>query len=282
MEARSTKRSIVPEQTPVRVDSAAVDASSPQPPTCASPGPTALATPAEAAVKNATYEATSALDRRVQFEQDFRDVQRVCVMFGAMLLPNLGAIGWSYHTQSNDLEIEFGGGAALYLVIAGFALAWRHEWQHLMRRPVAWSRRWLVLTTITPLCSIIAAGLLSAACRALGLPIEDLTHGYGEDRYPLWLLFVWIAVLPPFFEEIAFRGVLLAKLQRLMGSTQAIWVTAVLFGVVHFSVLSMAAFLVPLAAVAGYLTRKTGSLLPAIGMHALHNTGAVLMSLAIK
>jgi uncharacterized protein len=85
-------------------------------------------------------------------------------------------------------------------------------------------------------------------------------------------------VLPPIFEEIAFRGVLLSKLRRLTGSAQAIWASALLFGLLHFSVLSMAAFLVPLAVVAGYLTRRTGSLFPAIAIHAIHNAGAVLLA----
>jgi membrane protease YdiL (CAAX protease family) len=60
---------------------------------------------------------------------------------------------------------------------------------------------------------------------------------------------------------------------------QAIWVTATLFGVLHFSVLGMLVFLVPLAAVAGYLTRETKSLLPAIAIHAAHSAGVLILDL---
>ena len=52
-----------------------------------------------------------------------------------------------------------------------------------------------------------------------------------------------------------------------------------LFGGVHFSVLSMVVFLVPLGAVAGHLTRRTGSLLPAIWIHAAHNLGVLVIEL---
>jgi uncharacterized protein len=224
--------------------------------------------------------AAGATDHRHKLELEFRDVQRVCVFYAAMLVPVIAVLGWSFHSHNDSIALEFRGGAALYTVILAFSIAWRREWLHLMRVPGEWSRRLFVITVCTPLCSIMVAHFFAAWIETLGLPVRGVTRGFGDENgYPVWLLFVWAAVLPPVFEEIAFRGLLLAKLERLMGPAQAIWVSALLFGILHLSVLSLAVFLVPLAAVAGYVTRRTGSLLPAIVIHALHNAGVVCLEL---
>lgn len=214
-----------------------------------------------------------------QFEQEFRSVQRVGGFYAAMLLPILVATGWSYHTRSDAVEIDFWASGALCVVIAVYAAIWRRDWWDLVRLPSGGSKRWLIAVGLTPLATISAAELLQHWVSAVGLPVQDIMAGFGGDGYPVWLLALWIIVLAPVFEEVAFRGVLVAQLRRVMPTTQAIWVAATLFGVLHFSVLSMAVFLVPLGAVAGYLTRETKSLLPAIAIHAAHNAGILLLSL---
>ena len=222
---------------------------------------------------------TGMVDRRQQWEEEFRDVQRVCVFYAAMLLPILVLTGYAFHTKNDAVEIELWGGAVFYATIAGFAIAWRNEWAPLVRWPVAWSGRWLALTVVAPLCSIPAAYLVGRWAQAMGWPVNELTAGFREGGYPVWVSFLWVAVLPPICEEIAFRVILLPKLQKLMRQTQALWVSAVLFGVLHFSLVSMAVFLVPIAAVAAYLTRETRSLMPAIAMHAAHNAGIVSLEM---
>ena len=246
------------------------------PPLCATEPPPSAYPPN---LVNPPPLAPSAEERRQQWELEFRDVQRLAVFYGAMLLPILALTGYAFHTGSARVELEFAGGAILYAVIAGFAFAWRHEWIALLRWPVERSRRWVALTAAVPLCSIPAAYVMGRWAEIWGWPVNDLTTDFLDGGYPAWLAFIWVAVLPPVFEEIAFRGMLLAKLQRLMHSTQAIWVCAVLFGVVHFSLVSMAVFLVPVAVAAGYLTRQTRSLLPAIALHAAHNGGMVAIEL---
>ncbi|MBL9212373.1 MAG: CPBP family intramembrane metalloprotease [Opitutaceae bacterium] len=220
------------------------------------------------------------MDERAQIEREFRDVQRVCFFYVAMLLPVLVGTAWQFHTKSDDFVHEFYTGAALYGVIVAFALAWRREWVDLLRRPDALSRGLTGFLLATPVCTVALAHGLGEWGEAIGLPVADLLEGFGEGGYPLWLLFVWTGLLPPLFEEIAFRGLLLRKLQRLMKPVHAIWVSSLLFGLIHFSVLSMAVFLVPLAVIAGYITRRTGSLVPAIWLHAAHNFGVLILALS--
>jgi len=217
---------------------------------------------------------------RSQIEREFRDVQRVCFFYAAMLVPVLVGTAWRFHTKNDDFALELRAGAALYGIIIVFALAWRREWVDLLRWPAASSRGLIWFLIATPVCSVMLAHGLGAWGESIGLPVADLLEGFGEDGYPLWLLFVWTGLLPPLFEEIAFRGLLLRKLQRLMKPVHAIWVSSLLFGLIHFSVLSMAVFLVPLAVIAGYITRRTGSLVPAIWLHAAHNFGVLILALS--
>jgi membrane protease YdiL (CAAX protease family) len=214
-----------------------------------------------------------------QFEQEFQNVKRVGSFYAAMLLPILVAAGWGYHTRSNAVEIDFWASGAIWAVIAVYATVWRHDWWHLARLPSGCARRWLIAGCLAPLATIVAAELLHHWALTVGIPVQDILEGFGGDNYPTWLLALWMVVLAPVFEEVAFRGVMMAQLQRVMSPTQAIWVSASLFGVLHFSVLSIALFLVPLGAVAGYLTRETKSLLPAIAIHAAHNAGVLLLAL---
>lgn len=101
------------------------------------------------------------MDVRALAEQEFRDVQRVCVFYGAMLLPILVATAWSFHTESSDAAIELWACAALYTAIVAFAIAWRREWRDLLRWPPGLSNRLAVLLIALPLCSV-AARIFSA------------------------------------------------------------------------------------------------------------------------
>lgn len=214
-----------------------------------------------------------------QFEQEFRNVQRAGGFYAAMLLPLLVAMGWNYHMRSDVVETGFWTAGSLYTIIAIGATIWRREWWSLVRLPSSGSKRWLLAVGLTPIATIGFAELLYRWSQNIGLPVRDIMAGFGDDGYPVWLLMLSVIVLAPVFEEVAFRGVLMAQLQRVMSSTHAIWVAALLFGVLHFSVLSMVVFTVPLGAVAGYLTRETKSLLPAIALHSAHNAGILLLSL---
>jgi uncharacterized protein len=251
-----------------------------------SPSPSAesaIATPSAAGPTSDPAQVLQEFERaaanRRRAEEEFGEVPRACGFYGAMLLPVLVGTAWSFHTKRDDVILEFWVASVLYAIIAAFAFAWREEWTGLLRRPRLTSRRMFVGVAVTPVVSVAAAHLLGIAAKTWGLPINELTRGYGSEGFPLWLLVLSVVVLAPLFEEVAFRGVLLEKLQRLMGPTQAIWVTAILFGLIHFSVLSMAVFLIPIAVLAGYATFRTGSLLPALYIHSAHNAGVLGLEL---
>ena len=114
-------------------------------------------------------------------------------------------------------------------------------------------------------------------------PSEGLVHMnqvmgelFAQAPSP-WALLLVVAVFPAISEEIAFRGFILSGWQRLKRQTGAILVSAFCFGAAHaIFQQSIMAFAVGL--VLGILAVRSGSLIPCIVYHAVHNALAVAMS----
>ncbi|MCX7606918.1 MAG: CPBP family intramembrane metalloprotease [Bacteroidia bacterium] len=91
------------------------------------------------------------------------------------------------------------------------------------------------------------------------------------------LLILFMAVAPGICEELFFRGALQTQLRRFLHPHVAIWLTALLFSLIHFQVYG----LIPralLGAIMGYLTWWTGKLWPAIWAHFLNNAYATVVA----
>jgi hypothetical protein len=109
--------------------------------------------------------------------------------------------------------------------------------------------------------------------------IADRAHGI---QVPLIILAV--AVLAPVTEELLFRGALLRSLQRRMTPDWAVFVSALVFGLVHLvgdpSIGSLIAFpaIMLLGLVSGYQAVRTGNLSRSIMLHIGFNAlSAVLL-----
>jgi len=95
----------------------------------------------------------------------------------------------------------------------------------------------------------------------------------------LVLYFLLLAVLPPIFEEIAFRGIFMQSLRR-FGDGFALLVSALLFGLFHLNMVQTPyAFLLGLWF--GYLVLRTGSLRISMVLHACINLSAAILSIFI-
>jgi len=88
---------------------------------------------------------------------------------------------------------------------------------------------------------------------------------------------VLVGIVAPIAEELFFRGFLFGALRGPIGWVMAAVVTGIVFGLIHAGGTS-AVFLVPLG-VLGFLLcvlyRRTGSLLPGMGVHAFNNALAL-------
>jgi ABC-2 type transport system permease protein/sodium transport system permease protein len=92
------------------------------------------------------------------------------------------------------------------------------------------------------------------------------------EMLPLGLVLVTLSVVPAVFEELCFRGFLYGSLRTVMSAVWAAVVAALLFGVFHevmFPGRLMASTFLGL--VLGWVRLQTGSVLPCMLVHAVHN-----------
>lgn len=95
----------------------------------------------------------------------------------------------------------------------------------------------------------------------------------------LLLVAVAAVVVAPIAEEFFFRRVLQGWLEKIVGGPPAIAMSAVLFGLAHMGQGLAWLPLVLFGAVAGYLARQTGSIVPGIILHALFNAASLVLVL---
>jgi membrane protease YdiL (CAAX protease family) len=103
-----------------------------------------------------------------------------------------------------------------------------------------------------------------------GWPVPE--HDLG---WPAGVALVTVAVLPAVFEELMFRGVILDRLQRVVGTRLAIAVQAMLFSAMHLD----AVYVLPhfaFGCLAGFLRVAAGALWPCMLMHFCWNGWIVL------
>lgn len=152
------------------------------------------------------------------------------------------------------------------------------------------------LTQWQPVLKLLLLGvscwLILALCQTAGTLIYRLTHGGAVDlaflrsAFPLGSEFPprssgWLVSAISIFEELAFRGVILALFLRFYDPPRAVLFSALGFGAIHiFNLLGGAepiwaagqvVWATILGLFYGYVTYKTGSLLPAMLVHYLGN-----------
>lgn len=104
--------------------------------------------------------------------------------------------------------------------------------------------------------------------------ISEEIHNYYSDYIfypkPMFWAILFIAIFPPIFEELGFRGFLYNQLNQLTGTRTTIILTAFIFAIVHFSVLSIL-WIFPFGLFLGYLRHKYNTLWIGMIIHFIHN-----------
>jgi membrane protease YdiL (CAAX protease family) len=100
------------------------------------------------------------------------------------------------------------------------------------------------------------------------------TYFYLEN--PLLWSIIFVAILPPIFEELAFRGYLFDQLKKITSEKITIIATAILFALVHFSFLSLL-WIFPFGLFLGYLRKKYNTLWLCMIVHFIHNFIVILL-----
>jgi membrane protease YdiL (CAAX protease family) len=140
--------------------------------------------------------------------------------------------------------------------------------------------RWTVALL---LLEALLASLLVSVFPGLSETQASNTELLRQQSFAGLLVFAVLAVtVAPVLEELLFRGLVLRGLMMRVGFWPAALVSSAVFGLLHATAADASGLLVVATlALLGLglclLTRLTGRLGPAIGVHALHNATAVLV-----
>lgn len=105
------------------------------------------------------------------------------------------------------------------------------------------------------------------------------TTSVEESIYDQWSLLgvLAICVQPALVEELYFRGFAMGLLGKLVSPRAAVWISAVMFGLVHVSVLLSIPYLILVGALFGYLRLWSGGLFLPMLAHFLHNLAVIAL-----
>ena len=105
-----------------------------------------------------------------------------------------------------------------------------------------------------------------------------LISQYDYEAYTntfFWVL-IFYTVIPPIFEELAFRGFLFNQLRTIVSPSVTILATAFIFALIHFSWISIV-WIFPFGIVLGYLRHRYNTLWLGMIIHFIHNLLVVLL-----
>jgi len=97
----------------------------------------------------------------------------------------------------------------------------------------------------------------------------------------LLVLTLLVTLVGPFAEELFFRGFAYPVFRKKIGVRNSILLVSAIFALLHMNIVSFFPILV-LGILLAYLYEKTGSLVPSITVHVIHNTAVVFFAFLYK
>jgi membrane protease YdiL (CAAX protease family) len=132
------------------------------------------------------------------------------------------------------------------------------------------------LITLSALLSHVAADFITSIF-GNGEGLRDVFEHVMPRAHSQWyIIFIFVGIISPIFEEIIFRHMLLFPLRK-YGDKQAVIITAVLFGAFHGN-LTQFLYATVGGLVFGVVTVRTNSLKPAIILHMANNILGVVLA----
>jgi sodium transport system permease protein len=169
-----------------------------------------------------------------------------------------------------NIVILFGGGSLL--MIRRYRLAPK---QALALRVPKWPV-WVAVSVGAPAGLIAVMGVFRLASIFLPIPEKLMEMGrLPAMENPLWQLIVLVCVAPAIFEEVFFRGMLLHGLRKRLHPVALCLAVSLVFALFHIDLYRIAP-IAYLGIMLATLTLLTGSILPAMLWHFLHNTLSIL------
>ncbi len=165
---------------------------------------------------------------------------------------------------------------AAFLWVHGYRPGVRDQARRVVRlRPLGSAGRWVVLG-IAPML-LFHAFFLVIYLWITGIPDPTPNPLEGYMRRPGgWIvLAVFLGLAVPVIEEFGIRGWIQRPLERRIGTTRAIIITAIIFAVAHLQLLGLPTRFFA-GVFFGYAVWATGSIWSAVILHAAHNLSLII------
>ena len=109
----------------------------------------------------------------------------------------------------------------------------------------------------------------------IGIETIPYLTDFKKHNWPLWGAFIVICLLPGIFEEIAFRGYIFGKLEKIGSQKEALIIQAAMFSILHLlPAVFFSHFLLGL--ILGIVRIRSHSLYPGILLHIAWNTIVII------
>lgn len=104
-------------------------------------------------------------------------------------------------------------------------------------------------------------------------PPQPVFEVFMEEKRSNMLLFLaaFVSVFGPIVEEIFFRGFMYSAVKKRLGILSAVFLSTLIFSFLHTNIVGFLPIMV-LGALLAYLYEVTGSLVPSITVHIIHNS----------
>jgi membrane protease YdiL (CAAX protease family) len=160
------------------------------------------------------------------------------------------------------------------LVIGWAACEWRTHRDAFLRLPPVW---WFGLAILLALPTYWVASSVGGGMHYLmGGSVEKMITPFKKHGFGYGALILSTAVQPAIIEELAFRGVVLGGLRRVLTTYEAVVVSALMFMTLHLSPVRFPHTLA-LGLVSGTLRVRSKSIFPCMALHFTHNFLCIAM-----
>lgn len=225
---------------------------------------------------------------RENLTQAFPSIKQSFAILGIILILSVGGmpilIASAFIPKVLTQPIAF---MLYYLFVFGGALFMSYIYkQHVEKKKPELSSLKIsdtLLIPLTMLCAItLLIGITIPIIELIPIP-EFLTHYFQNSRTGSnnIMTVLIVIVVAPLLEEFLFRGIILDGLLKRYSPTKAIWVSSILFGLMHFNPWQFVSAMI-VGLLAGWIYYRTKELLLCILIHLANNAWATFSADAFE
>lgn len=210
--------------------------------------------------------------QRSRFDLHWSEIKLIAWLYGALLLASL-IIGWVGRNDSTPWT-DVGGSIAEVVIVFAFVGFRYRDVVPLLVVPQGGMRSAIKLVSLS-LGFVALMQLYFYLLEKSGVDIIQVTEAYQEAGWGIGVMLLTNSLIPAVTEELAFRGIIQATLERIVDAREALLIQAALFSVLHLLPMMFPSHFI-MGLFFGFLRLRTKSIYPGMALHAAWNALVVL------